>query len=119
MDDVNYLSLYTAPNYKELLCEHYASLNLKKGPIINKKVMRWIGYIYRATSYILEIPSAQLYRLMSYQKLVKLYYVYHTYGIDYCVEKLDAFFDLKNACKIDEKTVEKKIFKKLLASLNK
>lgn len=38
----------------------------------------WIGYIYRYWSYVFELPSNEVYKIISANQLVQLYEPYHT-----------------------------------------
>lgn len=111
MDDPHFMSGFSLSSYKDALLEQYPFLNVKKGKKINSKIMHWIGYIYRATSYALEISSKELITKMKFDQLTKLYNVYHTYGVDYCVEKLNEHFKLSSSKEDKQKKLIKSLYK--------
>lgn len=117
MDNPNYSAFYDPSNHQEQLLDEYPSLNVKRGEYIDKSVMHWIGYIYRATSYIKEIPSRLLFKYMDYLELARLYNVYHTFGVDYCVERLSEHFNLDDKNTPDEKSLIKSLYKNVFSLL--
>lgn len=117
LDDPNYLALFDPIAYDEQLLGQYPSLNNENGNKIDDKIMHWIGYIYRATSYIKEMPSKLLFQYMDYKELINLYNVYHTFGIDYCVTRLTEHFDLDNKNSPDIKSMIKDLYKSTLINL--
>jgi len=119
LDNPRYMLSYDPSNHKEQLLEEYPSLNNPGGEIVDEYIMHWIGYIYRATSYIKEISSKLLFKYMNPDELIKMYNVYHTFGIDYCVERLSEHFELDKKNTLDERTLIREIYSDLLIELKK
>ena len=76
----------------------------------SKSSMFWIGYIYRYISYTREQTTKFVVKLFPYKLLDRLYYVYHTQDMEWCISNLleiqgftDEIFDnnkrLKNIIK--------------------
>ncbi len=91
MDNKNdYYNYYSkAYIFSELEKEYPSLLTKKEGNKIPLPVMKWIGYIYRAWSYLQDKDSSRLYKFLKAERLVSLYNTYHTFGIDYCIERLE------------------------------
>ena len=117
LDNPNFLSLYTSMNYKDMLLKEYPGLNQKCGYKINEPIMHWIGYIYRAISLLLNISSKHLLKQLPFSEMVFLYKVHHTYGVEYCVNRINQEYELVKNNKNKEKEIAKKIYKDLLITL--
>lgn len=117
LDNPDYLSLFTPTSYKEILIKEYPGLNQKYGYKIDEPVMHWIGYIYRAISLLLNISSKQLFKKLPFPDMVFLYKVHHTYGVEYCVSRIDREYQLTKENKSKEKELVKRIYKETLAAL--
>lgn len=117
LDDPNYLSLYTPMNYRDILLKEYPGLNQKYGDKINESIMHWIGYIYRAISLLLNIPSKHLLKKLPFIDMVFLYDIHHTFGVEYCVDRLNEEYELVKSNKNKEKEIAKKVYKDLLLTL--
>lgn len=85
-DNYNYCSVNSALRTLE---EAYPSLKEDGNIKYPASVIRWIGYIYRAWSIITHKSSSKLYKQMKAERLLGLYDVFHTFGIDYCVDRLE------------------------------
>ena len=60
-----------------------------KGAKYPKQVIYWIGYIYRAFSIIKRKSSSYIYYHFPATKMLSLYETFHTYSIEYAVDKLE------------------------------
>jgi len=90
VDSMNPLDpLPAVPEAFGSLLSQFPSLSGKKGPKADAKTMRYIGYLSRAYILKKKRTSSALLRDISTEKLVSLYDVYHTFDIDYAVERLD------------------------------
>lgn len=54
----------------------------------NQEVLYWIGYLYRYMSYICELSSLQVYKIIKPKELNELYYSYHTLDCKVVVERI-------------------------------
>lgn len=117
LDDPNFLSLYTPMNYKDMLLKEYPGLNQKYGYKINEPIMHWVGYIYRAISLSLDISSKKLVKQLEFADLVFLYSVYHTFGIEYCVNRIAKEYNLKVIDDERNKELARNIYKDTLLAL--
>ena len=90
LDDENSLYNYCTPVAAiEELEEAYPSLKVYGNAKYPVPVIRWIGYIYRAWSIITHKSSSKLYKQMKAERLLGLYEVFHTFGVDYCIDRLE------------------------------
>ena len=72
----------------KMKCE-YPSLK-KEGKIkYPDDVMHWIGYVYRAWVTLKKRSSYKVYKIIDAEEMASLYNAFHTYSIDYCVERLE------------------------------
>ncbi|MBQ6921035.1 MAG: hypothetical protein IJQ72_03950 [Bacilli bacterium] len=117
LDNPDYMSLYTPTNYKELLIKEYPGLNQKYGYKVDEPIMHWIGYIYRAISLLLHISSKHLLKKLPFADMVFLYKVHHTYGVEYCVNRINQEYQLVRTNSSEEKEIAKKVYKDLIMSL--
>ena len=117
MDDPHYLSLFTPASYKSMILKEYPGLNKKYGYKIKEPTMHWIGYIYRALSLCLGISSKKIFKQVRFADLVFLYNVYHTYGIEYCVNRIADEYNLKSVDVDRNKELARKIYKDTLMML--
>lgn len=67
----------------------YPSLRKRGGEKYQKAELEWMGYTYRAWSIITGRKSKDLVRLIKPSKMRQLYLTFHTFGMDYCVERLE------------------------------
>ncbi|MCR5092295.1 MAG: antitoxin [Bacilli bacterium] len=54
----------------------------------SKGAMFWIGYFYRYVSYTREQSTRFVMKIFPYKQLNKLYYVYHTQDLEWCISNL-------------------------------
>ena len=54
----------------------------------SKSAMFWIGYFYRYVSYTREQSTRFVMKIFPYKQLNKLYYVYHTQDLEWCISNL-------------------------------
>ena len=111
LDDIDNHYNYYSPNYiLDALNYLYPSLNQKNGDKYSPSVMRWIGYVYRAWSIIAKRSSYDIYKLLKAEKLLSLYDSFHTFGVEYCVERLE---EIVNSSIIEAKN-DYEIFKEVM-----
>lgn len=48
----------------------------------------WLGYFYRYISYTRNVSTRMLMKTFKYSEVIKLYYVFHTQSMEWCVESL-------------------------------
>lgn len=89
----------TYPSLKEYLGEKYPA-----------NVLRWIGYIYRAWSIIKKMDSSKIYKYFKAEAMYSLYDSFHTFGIDYCITRLEELV----AEKYGQKKSDYEIFKDVM-----
>lgn len=82
------IPLPSAQEAIESLLEEYPSLNERGGKKLSSPLLRWIGYVTRAYSSLTHCPSFRLLKEIPIEKLVSLYDVYHTFDVEYAVERL-------------------------------
>lgn len=85
-DPFNYISPNNAITILEKLYPSLLNTTAKKYP---KKVIGWMGYIYRAWCIIKNKKSSDIYRVMKADRMLSLYDVYHTFSPEYCVDTLE------------------------------
>ena len=113
LDDINNCYNYYSVNYVlDALDYLYPSLKERIGDKYLPKVMRWIGYIYRAWSIIKKRSSYDLYKLMKADKLLMLYESFHTFGVEYCVDRLEEIINES----ISQTKSDYEIFKEIVSS---
>ena len=113
LDDKNNYHNYYSPNYVlDTLDFLYPSLNQKHGEKYLPEIIRWIGYIYRAWSIIKNRSSYDLYKLIKAEKLLSLYDSFHTFGVEYCIERLEEMVE-ENA---SQQKSDYEIFKEIMLS---
>ena len=83
-DGVNFEDIYTSTVNK---------IKNKTGELLPYNVMHFIGYFYRAASYLTKYPSKQLYQLIPVDLLVRNYVTLHTFDI---TEAIREVFELLN-----------------------
>ena len=89
MDDSNnYRNYYSVPYMYHYLTDNYPSLNEKEGTKYPIPVLKWIGYIFRAYVIIKKKSSSKLYKLLKADEMLSLYDSYHTFSVEYAVERL-------------------------------
>lgn len=93
LDDIDNPYNFISPNNMIMIMNSlYPSLTNNVGQIYPKKVMRWIGYVYRAWSIIKKRYSYKIYKSVKTEKMLSLYDSFHTLSIESCVERLDEMF---------------------------
>ncbi len=90
LDDIdnpyNYLSLESILLSLE---RQYPSLNKSGEEKYTSQVLRWLGYIYRAWAILKHHKTSYIYKYMKADKMVGLYDSFHTFGVEYCVDRLE------------------------------
>ena len=90
LDNIDDPYNYFSPNYiLEGLESAYPSLKTYQGDKYSPQVIRWIGYIYRSWSIIKRRTSSDIYKVFKVEKLFSLYDSFHTFGVEYCVDRLE------------------------------
>ena len=114
LDNIDDPFNYISPNNAiTILAECYPSLSNTTAQKYPKKVIGWIGYIYRAWSIIKNKKSADIYKAIKSDKMLSLYDVYHTFSPEYCVDALEELV------KEDEESIDSyEIFKTIKESDN-
>lgn len=84
-DPYNFVSPYNIISYMK---ETYPSLDEMSGIKLPSDVLKWIGSVYRAWSIIKKTKSWKIYKVMKANTLVSLYDSFHTFSLDYCVDRL-------------------------------
>lgn len=54
----------------------------------SKESMFWMGYFYRYICYTRDVSTSFVFSLFKYETLNKLYYVYHTQDMKWCLDSL-------------------------------
>ena len=85
-DPYNFIS---PNNLISLMSINFPSMNAEIGNKIPAKVMKWIGYIYRAWSIIKRKESSIIYKSIKTEQLFSLYDSFHTFSPEYCVDRLE------------------------------
>lgn len=91
-DGYNFISPHNLIN---LMKDEYIVLSKKKGNKYPKEVMRWIGYIYRAYVILKHRNSSFIYKEINAEKMLELYESYHTFDVNYCVDRLEELISEK------------------------
>lgn len=88
-DDLDYDPFLEAKDYVRLLSGEFPKMKEKKGVRYSKGELHWIGYIYRALSFHRKSSSKAIYGEISPSRLRELYNAYHTFDVDYALERID------------------------------
>lgn len=89
---------------------YFPSLKKEYGDKIPPKVIKWIGYIYRAWNIIKRRDSSSIYKVMKAQQMIALYDSFHTFSPEYCVDRLEEIVDEYNHTFLSDYEVLKKIY---------
>lgn len=90
LDDIdNPYNYSSAESILNALEKEYPSLNKEGDKKYSKESLRWLGYIYRAWSIIKHKHSSYLYKYTKAEQMFALYDSFHTFGVEYCVDKLE------------------------------
>lgn len=81
----------------------------KPGQQISGKVMKWMGYIYRAWTLIKRKESSTVYKAMKVEQMVGLYDSFHTFSPEYCVDQLEQIVREKQGPSLSDYEVFKRI----------
>lgn len=81
---------------------------------IDPEVLYWTGYVYRYWSFTREISSKSLYNIVKPEILFERYPIYHSFGLDYLIDRITEELHLvfpekenKNLTKILEEFLER------------
>lgn len=95
--------------YVRLIGEEFPKMKEKRGTRYSEAELHWMGYIYRALCIHRKASSKAIYKTLHPSKLRQLYRTYHTFGIDYCLERLDEYILANSRSEMDiYKEVRKK-----------
>ena len=73
----------------QIISELSEKYDIDRGRIrYNPKIMHWIGYIYRYWSYVYELPSKRIYKIIAADELAGLYYAYHSLDPKNAIERI-------------------------------
>ena len=109
LDKTNDPYNYSSPNTLiTTMATLYRSLNERDGEKYPKKVMHWIGYIYRAYTLITKNTSSNIYKIIKAEKMLSLYETYHTFSPEYSVDRLKELTK-ESIIKLDDYEVYKQI----------
>lgn len=90
LDNIDDPYNYFSPNcILDGLEKDYPSLKTYQGNKYVPQVIRWIGYVYRSWSIIKKRDSSDIYKVFKAEKLYSLYDSFHTFGIEYCIDRLE------------------------------
>lgn len=81
--------LYESRDIYNVLDELKNETNLSVGKNkIPQNVMYWIGYLYRYWSYLYNVSSRFLFKVIKTEELVKLYEAYHSLDIEEAINRI-------------------------------
>ena len=92
-DPYNFVSPYNIINYMK---DTYPSLNDNTGIKYPENVLKWMGSVYRAWSIIKKTKSWKIYKVMKANTLFSLYDSFHTFSLEYCVDRLVEIIEQKS-----------------------
>ena len=107
-DEYNYIS---PNNMITILKDLYPSLNLNKGNKYPARVLRWIGYVYRAWNILKKRSSMNIYKNIKAEDMLAYYETFHTFSIEYCVDRLEEIVKEKEPQISDYEAYKKFMFK--------
>lgn len=111
LDEVDNPYNFISPNNLiSLMRMNYPSITKENGEKISEKVMKWIGYIYRAYSIIKKRSSSTIYKSLKAEKMVSLFDSYHTMSPEYCVDRLEEIVNQNNMSLVSDYEIFKKIY---------
>lgn len=87
MDNYPYLLSLDVVEAIDSINEQFGNSNYGKEKY-SKSAMFWIGYFYRYVSYTREQSTRFVMKIFPYKQLNKLYYVYHTQDLEWCISNL-------------------------------
>lgn len=105
-DSYNYMSPSILLTTME---KEYPSLQKEHGQHISGKVMRWMGYVYRAWCLIKQKESSSVYKTIKAEQMVALYDSFHTLSPEYCVDQLEQLAQERGDTMMSEYEVFKRI----------
>lgn len=88
-DKEDFDPLTLADGYLWSLASTFPCLGEEEGERYSLPELHWIGYIYRAWSILKGKSSKRLYRDMKPSKLRELYFVYHTFDVEYAIDRIE------------------------------
>lgn len=98
-----------ANNIVCILKEKYPSLTAKEGEHYSKSLLRWIGYVFRAWSIIKRKSSYDIYKDMKADDLLSYYDSFHTFSIEYCIDRLEEIVKEKKPARKSDYEIFKEI----------
>ena len=94
---IDELSLETAGRSEvEIFQSIRIKLKSKRGHLLSYPLMHFIGYFYRAASYISGYNSKQLYFKIPVEFLIRNYLVLHTYSIEEAVKEAFQILEIED-----------------------
>lgn len=86
LDDLNLTIVELTEN--EIFDAIANKVNIKRGNLLSYSLMRFIGYFYRMFSYLTNMKSKEIIRLVPINYLVNNFEVLHSYPIDEAVKEV-------------------------------
>ena len=90
LDNIDDAYNFVSPNnlvYK--MSYEYPSLKKEGKNKYPNQVIYWIGYAYRAWCLLSKRNSYKIYKIIGADEMVSLYNAFHTFSIEYCVERFE------------------------------
>lgn len=110
LDQVDDPYNFNSPNHLIFtMATLYPSLNKEQGARMTEKVMRWLGYTYRAWSIVKHKESSWIYKNMKAERMLTLYDAFHTFSPEYCVDQLEQIVSENNNHVLSDYEVYKRI----------
>ena len=69
--------------------EQYGITNFGNPKQMHPEALFWMGYVYRYWCFTREISSKHLYAQVKPEELYNRYYIYHSFGMEYLIERLE------------------------------
>ena len=88
-------------------------IEVYRGTLFSIDEMKWIGYIYRAISYLLDLTSREIFKKITPNYLREVYKPYHTFDVIRAIEEIfeDTGFNIET-----KESKFKSIYTKMLNS---
>ena len=110
LDNIDDPYNYISPNNSiKIMRESFPSLNLKEGDKYSIEVLKWIGYIYRAWAIIKKKSSSSLYKSFKSNQLLPLFDSFHTFSIEYCIDRLEELINEQKGNQLSDYEIYKAI----------
>ena len=94
----------------EIICSLKKNIQTRNGIILSYPVMRFLGYFYRSASYLYNLSSKYLFKVMPPKKIVSSYETLHALPIEEAIKEMIELLNIK------PETKEEKYIRLLKAS---